>query len=143
MNCDQIDEEMSGYLITVTGEITGKKSATIYLDDGNDEIQVYIKKNTGISTKDFIVGRKASITGILSKTQTGMRLMPRYPQDIVSLDSVSEADPRVLGEVEQKQEWDLAERDKKSESLKYFLIIAAGVVIVLSGLLIKAKTGKI
>lgn len=142
VHCDQVDDEMSGYLIAVTGEITGKKSSTVYIDDGNDEIQVYIKKNTGISTKDLTVGRKASITGILSKTQTGARLMPRYPQDIVLLDSVSDSGPRVLGEIEQKQEWDLAERDKKAELLKYFLIIASGAVVVLSGLLIKANTGK-
>lgn len=142
VNCDQIDDEMSGYLISVIGEITGKKSSTVYIDDGNDEIQVYIKKNTGISTKDLIAGRKASITGILSKTQAGIRLMPRYPQDIVLLDSASDSEPRVLGEIEQKQEWDLAERDKKAESLKYFLIIASGAVVVLSGLLIKANAGK-
>lgn len=143
VNCDQVDDEMFGYLITITGEITGKKSSTVYLDDGNDEMQVYIKKNTGISTKDLVAGRRASITGILSKTQTGIRLMPRYQQDIVLLDSASDSEPRVLGEIEQKQEWDLAERDKKAESLKYFLIIASGAVIVLAGLLIKANTGKI
>ena len=135
---DNISEENVGQLITVNGEITDKKSSTLYLDDGSDEILIYIKKNTGILTKGLTSGQKATVTGILSKTKTGLRLMPRYQTDIVKINSATDLKPQVLGEVSSTREWDLSARDKKMELLKYLLIIASGVIIILIGLFIKA-----
>ncbi|MBI2459575.1 MAG: lamin tail domain-containing protein [Parcubacteria group bacterium] len=139
ISSDQANEELAGRLITVTGEITDKKSSTLYLDDGSDEILIYIKKSTGILIKGLAAGQKAAVTGILTKTKTGFRLLPRYQADIVKINPANELEPRVLGETASTQEWDLAARDKKTELLKYLLIIAAGVIIVLAGLFVKIK----
>jgi len=140
IKADEVNEENIGQLITITGEITDKKSTSLYVDDGNDEIFIYIKQNTGISTKNLATGQKVSVTGILSKTQTGLRLLPRSQTDIVLIGSTEELTPQVLGEVAVAREWDLAERDKKLELFKYLLIIAGGIIILLSGLFIKAKS---
>lgn len=79
------------------------------------------------------------ITGILSKTQTGFRLLPRYQEDIVLNNPTNELNPQVLGEVASSEEWDLAKRDKKLELFKYLLIISGGIIALLVGLLIRAK----
>lgn len=138
LSCDQVSEENVGQLISLTGEITSKKSSTLYLDDGSDEILVYIKQAAGISTKSLTPGQAVSVTGILGKTATGIRLLPRGQNDIIKVSQTGELKPQVLGEVAETQEWAIAERDKKIELFKYLLIIAGGVIIVLAGLFIKA-----
>ena len=40
LNCDQVNEEAVGQLISLAGEITAKKSSAFYLDDGGDEVLV-------------------------------------------------------------------------------------------------------
>ncbi|MFA6306451.1 MAG: lamin tail domain-containing protein [Patescibacteria group bacterium] len=136
---DEVSEENIGQLITITGEITDKKSSSLYVDDGSDETFVYIKQNTGISAKSLVAGQKVAVTGILSKTQTGLRLLPRYQEDIVLINSADGLEPQVLGETVEAEEWNLAERDKKLELFKYLLIIAGGVIIALGILFIKSK----
>ena len=139
IKAEEISEENIGQLITVTGEITDKKSTSLYVDDGSDEVFVYIKTTAGINTKNLAAGQKILVAGILSKTQTGLRLLPRRQEDIVLINSAAELEPMVLGEVAEAKEWNLAERDKKLELFKYLFIIAGGVIIVLVGLFIKAK----
>ncbi|MDD4271627.1 MAG: lamin tail domain-containing protein [Patescibacteria group bacterium] len=139
IKAEEISEENIGQLLTITGEITDKKSTSLYIDDGSDEMFVYIKQNTGIDTKSLTAGQKVSVTGILSKTQTGFRLLPRYQSDIAVIESAEGLKPQVFGEVASAEEWDLAERDKKLELFKYLLIIAGGVIILLTGLFIKMK----
>ena len=136
---DEVSEENIGQLITINGEITDKKSTSLYVDDGNGEIFVYIKQSTGINTKSLAVGQRVAVTGILSKTQTGLRLLPRRQADIILINSTAELEPKVLGETVSAGEWNLAERDKKLELFKYLLIIAVGAIIVLIGLFIKIK----
>jgi len=140
VSCDQVNGEMAGQLVTVRGEITDKKSSTLYLDDGNDEILVYIKKNTGITTKTLAAGQMVKITGILSQTATGLRLLPRYQSDVVAIDAAGELEPQVLGEVVVADEWTLAERNKKAELFKYLFIMAGGIIIILGILFIKIKS---
>jgi hypothetical protein len=142
MKGDEISEENVGQLIIITGEITDKKSASLYIDDGSDEVFIYIKQNTGINTKNLAAGQKISVNGILSKTQTGLRLLPRFQEDIVSINSANELEPQVLGEVSSAGEWDLAKRDKKLELFKYLLIISGGVIVLLIGLFIRVKRKK-
>lgn len=141
LSCDAINEENVGQLVTLTGEITSKKSYTAYLDDGSDETLVYFKQSAGLDTKSLKAGQSAALTGILSKTSTGLRLLPRYQSDIVIVDQAAET-PRVLGETIESSEWAIAERDKKIELFKYLLIMAAGEVVVLGGLFFKAKRKK-
>ena len=70
-----------GILATVEGEVTNMKANGFYIDDGTDELYSYIKQSTGIE-KNFKNGDMVSVTGVLVKTDSDTRLLPRYPQDI-------------------------------------------------------------
>lgn len=139
LSCDKLDEESVGRLVFLTGEITGRKGSTIYLDDGNDEVIVYIKNTTGIKASSFKIGDKVSITGIASKSTSGVRLLPRTIDDIKTLGNAQNDSglPRVLGEIESDSEWKLAARDKKTEFLKYLLIITVSIIVALIVILIR------
>ena len=139
LSCDQVNEDGIGQLITVSGEITDRKSSTLYLDDGSDEILIYVKSNTGIDTKNLAAGQTAEITGILSKTASGLRLLPRSQADIKLTNFSHGLRPQVLGEVAEGDEWAVAERDKKMELFKYLLVLAGGGIIILGILLVRAK----
>lgn len=79
---EHLDEEHEGALITVTGEATEIKSSSLYIDDGSAEGLVYIKKTTGIEKLDIKPGDQLTVTGILSQTKSGYRILPRAPEDI-------------------------------------------------------------
>jgi len=137
LTCDKAGEENIGELIIVVGEITEIKGSTIYLDDGSEEVLIYIKKGTGINIKNYSEGETASVTGIMSNTTTGPKLMPRSADDIIKKDIETSDQGRVLGEISVNDEWMVAERDKKLELFKYLLVIAIAIIILLSGFLIK------
>jgi competence ComEA-like helix-hairpin-helix protein len=132
-SCEKIDEEAVGCLVKIAGEITEKKGSILYLDDGTGETTVYIKKGTGINIGDFNVGDKVAIAGIVSRTQSGERILPRSPADM----ELSDGKVKVLGATSLSDEWAIEARDKKAELFKYLLIIAGGVILILGGLLYK------
>ncbi len=140
-SCEKLDEDSVGQLITLAGQITDRKSSTVYMDDGTDEAIIYVKAATGIDAKIFTEGVNATVTGIVGKTKTGVRLMPRSPDDIVLAAATSD-NPRVLGEVSESDQWQVEARDRKLELFKYLLIIAGAVIIVLIGLMIKFRKVK-
>jgi len=137
LSCDKISEDYIGQLVAVSGEVTDRKGSTVYLDDGNDEVIVYLKQATNIKPSNLAEGKSYRITGILGKTNSGLKIMPRSIKDIVLINQPI-AVGSVLGEVAASNEWAVAERNKKLELFKYLLVIAVGVIIVLGGLLIKA-----
>lgn len=77
-----INEETEGYLTTIKGEIVEISGDNLYLDDGTEEAKIYIKPETGINIKDFSEGQTIKVTGLVSQTASGYRLLPRYPEDI-------------------------------------------------------------
>ena len=137
--CEEINESNIGELIAVSGEVVEKKSATIYLDDGTEEIKIYIKNTTGINISEIKAGANLAVIGILSKTSSGLRLLPRFSGDIIRNDIEGEESVQVLGEISHGNEWELAKRDKKMELFKYLLIIAVFLIVALAGVLIKIR----
>ncbi|MDP3043133.1 MAG: lamin tail domain-containing protein [bacterium] len=140
LTCEKINDDYVGQLARVTGEVTGRKSSIVYLDDGTDEIIVYIKKATGINPASIKEGEKIAVTGLVGRTSSGVRIMPRSSDDIVKKDVESaEAAGQVLGEIMAGDEWEVAKRDKKLELFKYLLLVAGGAIMALAGLLIKIR----
>ncbi len=139
--CENIGEELVGRLITVSGDVVDRKSATVYLDDGTGEVKIYIKNTTGIVLSEIKEGAKLAFTGIVGRTSAGIRLLPRGAADIANNNIEQEEISAVLGEVAVKNEWELAARDKKMEMLKYLLALSFGLIAVLSGVLFKLKRG--
>lgn len=138
---EDINDDQIGTLVRVNGEITGKKGYSIYIDDGTDELEAYVKKSTDINLKRIQPGDQAEVIGIISSTKTGLRLLPRFENDIIVSDLTAAADtaPQVLGESAGVDEWTLPARDKKAELFKYLIVIAAVLLILLFWLWLKFR----
>ena len=141
MDCEEINDDHIGQLISVAGEVIERKSSIIYLDDGTDEVIVYIKKFTNINPKSIKEGDEMQITGIVGRTKSGIRIMPRSNDDIIKKVAKRQNIEvnNVLGEVAINDVWELTQRNKKLELFKYLLVISSGTIIALIGLLIKKR----
>jgi PKD repeat protein len=128
--CDSLDDDLIGSLVEISGVVTEKKGTTIMIDDGTDEVRMYIKASTNIDVSVFEEGEEIKVIGIVSKTKTGLRLLPRFDKDISQLSEEEVSTETVLGEVSVSDEWELEKRNKKAEFLKYFSVLAAATIIV-------------
>ncbi len=77
-----VGEVYEGGLLEITGEVTGIKGSYIYLDDGTDEIRVYIRSGSGIDKSAFKEGMKIAVTGIVQQTKNGYLISPRDIKDM-------------------------------------------------------------
>ena len=116
-----IDLSDLGNLVSVAGEVTKSTKSYLYLDDGSEEIKIYLAKH--IKNKNFKTGDNLKITGFLSKTISGLRLIP------LSDDAINYEKPKkVLGAKTQ-------EIINEKQQNYYFIIIF--VIILISGIIIK------
>lgn len=81
-----INDEASGGLATVLGLIIEARGQRLLIDDGGNELGVYVKKSTGIDVSLLKEGDKVSLTGILTKNKNGFELWPRFAEDIQILE---------------------------------------------------------
>lgn len=77
-----IDEPYEGWLTEIKGEVTGIKGSYVYLDDGTDEVRLYIRGGSGIDKSLFTEGARASVTGIVQETKSGYMVSPRDVKDV-------------------------------------------------------------
>lgn len=85
ITADQINDDLEGSLISISGEIISSRGSTFYLDDGNDIAKIYVKNSTEIDKKQIRKFTNYKITGIVSETNSGYRILPRYGSDIQSI----------------------------------------------------------
>jgi hypothetical protein len=78
----EISDFLEGSLVSIAGEITSVKSSNIYLDDSEAEARVYVAAGTQIDQSIYRVSDKIKVTGLLSETKAGFRVMPRSADDI-------------------------------------------------------------
>ena len=78
----KIDESLEGMLVTVSGQVAKTSGSTFYLDDGSGEVKVYIIKSTEIKKPEMGKGDWFTITGVVSETSSGYRILPRYQDDV-------------------------------------------------------------
>ena len=137
IECDKIGENMEAQLVRLKGEVTDKQGSTVWLDDGSGEIEVYIKTSTKINKAKIKEGEAITVIGIVSQKDDSYRVMPRSQKDII-IEGVNR-EGEVLGEISYSDEWMLAHNNKKLKLMQYLLIIAGGLIVVLSGILWKEK----
>jgi PKD repeat protein len=125
-------EEYEGWLVEVHGEITELKSSYMYVDDGTDEIKVYFKRGAGINTKIYQLGDLVKVSGIISQTKTGYRLLPRSSTDIIKTG--------VIEDVIVRQDA-IKEESSKEVAEKYLTATAGGLTALLVGLVARTKGG--
>ncbi len=78
----EVDEAVEGWLVTVQGEVTATSGSTFYIDDGSGEVKIYIKPTTSIKKPKMKKGNKVTITGVVSETSSGYRVLPRFQEDV-------------------------------------------------------------
>lgn len=79
----EVDEIYEGKLIEVKGKVIKKIGLTFYLDDGSGQIRVYLSKTANIKKEGIKKDETVKIKGIVSQTRSGLRLLPRYENDIL------------------------------------------------------------
>lgn len=78
----EIDESWEGALVIVEGSVSSTSGDTFYVDDGSGEVKVFIKKSTKIDKPKMSAGTDVTITGIVSRTNAGYRILPRFQEDV-------------------------------------------------------------
>lgn len=78
----EIDVDKEGWLVTVAGEVVETDGDTFYVDDGSGKVKVFIKETTGIDKPPMKKGSTVTLTGVVSHTTSGYRLLPRFQSDV-------------------------------------------------------------
>lgn len=82
METGEVGEETEGWLVTIQGKVTETSGDTFYVDDGSGEVRVYIKPTTKIDKPAMKKGTTVTITGVVSETSSGYRVLPRWQEDV-------------------------------------------------------------
>lgn len=130
VDIEQIDEEIIGSFIMVGGQVIEIKGQNIYVDDGSGEIRIYINPNTNINKGVIREGDFVQISGILSKTKSGLRILPWNEGDIVKtqvLAASTNLENNPNGE------------NSRSQAMKYLIATILALVVVLAGLTIQIR----
>ncbi len=77
-----IDNSFMGTLVSIEGEVVKTSGNVFWLADETGEIKIYIRSSTGIKKPKMERGDCVSIVGIVSKTSSGYRILPRLQNDI-------------------------------------------------------------
>lgn len=117
MEISEVGESCEGFLVKLIGTVIEKNGSNIYIDDGTGEAKIYINKNSGIDIAGISEGASLSVTGIVSETKTGYRILPRQQSD---LEIVGE----VQGAAEQAKAANWSQLEKYLLATMIFLAIA-------------------
>ncbi|MFA5070345.1 MAG: lamin tail domain-containing protein [Patescibacteria group bacterium] len=79
---DEIDENLAGSLVVVSGEVLSASGSTIVLSNDSGEMEVYLKRGTGLKAKNYKEGENLTVLGILAPYEETYRLLPRVAGDL-------------------------------------------------------------
>ncbi|MBI4280704.1 lamin tail domain-containing protein [Candidatus Uhrbacteria bacterium] len=82
MDIGVLDDETEGWLVTVEGTVTEKTNGRLMVEDASGAIPVVVKSGSGIDQRSVSVGSAVRLTGIVSETKSGFRLLPRGADDL-------------------------------------------------------------
>jgi hypothetical protein len=114
-------------LVKIKGEISQNRASVIYVDDGEKEIIIEIKKGTKINKKTLEEGNFYTIEGLLVKKENEIEILPLSEKSIKNLNQV---DKESIGEIIKENPLVLKseKRTKEKIIIKYFLITTGGIV---------------
>ncbi|MCK5450858.1 MAG: lamin tail domain-containing protein, partial [Candidatus Omnitrophica bacterium] len=138
-----IGKAIEGCLVTVEGEIVEIKDDVFFLDDGSGRVKIYIKPRTGIEKTKIEINKRAVITGQVSRTSAGYRILPRFQADLkfgrVSGTAVSFASSTYLAGQEGEKNILFSEG---VNFVIYAIMMLAGVLILIDWGRMKAARSK-
>lgn len=82
ISINKINKDTEGLLVTIEGKVSQIKKDVFFLSDDSGEIKIYIKPQTGIKKPKIEVGNWMVITGQVSQTSAGYRILPRFQGDL-------------------------------------------------------------
>ena len=136
-----INEAFEGCLITVEGKFARTKNDVFYLDDGSGEVKVYIKPQTGIIKPKIEKGDRMVITGQVSQTSLGYRILPRFQGD-VKLSRVTGAAKVFDVSGDQKNAENNEEENKNGNFVFYGIMGIIGLAILVDWIRIRMNRRK-
>ena len=83
-----LNEDYEGSLVTTEGEVIEVRGKYLFLDDGSGEAKAYLKSFASQNDLAIKPGNQIKITGIISQTSAGYRLLPRSASDIIKTGEV-------------------------------------------------------
>jgi gamma-glutamylcyclotransferase (GGCT)/AIG2-like uncharacterized protein YtfP len=132
-----IGKSVEGYLVSVEGKITQTRDDVFFIDDGSGEVKIYVKPQTGIKKPKIQKGDWIVVTGQVSRTSAGYRILPRFQSDI-KLGKVSGASITEANLTSAKS------NEKNSRFIFYILFVAITVLILIGwGRLRRLKSKKV
>src|SRR3989339_746509 len=127
---EDVDSDLIGSLVKISGDITEIKSNLMYVDDGSAEMIVFFKKGATINKKELKEGDKVVVTGILIQGKDGWQVLPRSISDIT-----------ITGHIDEALAGQFASDPNKQDNNRnnYLTTTAGGLSALLLGFVAKAR----
>jgi DNA/RNA endonuclease YhcR with UshA esterase domain len=88
-----VGESTEGLLVSVKATITRAPvrdddfGFKLFVDDGSGELQIFVNLQTGIDVAPLALGERVKITGFSSQFEAEFEIDPRFPSDVVQVES--------------------------------------------------------
>lgn len=132
-----ISEQTEGWLVRVSGTVANMRWPNVYLDDGEDGVRVYVSKNADIEKEQFRAGDTLTVTGIVSETAAGYRILPRDNNDIVAVRASDSQTGQTQGENAGREPQAItipAHEDPRASTMRYFYVTLIAALVLAAGL---------
>jgi hypothetical protein len=147
----ELNEELIGALVKIHGQLIDKQGNKFFIDDGNDETIVSISSKVNIDKKLFKEGQEIVAQGILLPEQDGWKILPRFNSDLnIQIDNPSSETVSAAASFETKAArannlfasvGGLWLKLAKGQIIKYSILSAAVIILLLFGLFIRLRRG--
>lgn len=127
-----INEALEGNLVRIEGDIMEVRWPNIFIDDGTEEVRVYVTKTTSIPNMKLKVGERLNVVGVVSQTQAGYRVLPRFATDLVRVAASKDAAHDASDPAQSTTT--IAPRNAFGDAMKYIIATAVGGVLLVLGL---------
>jgi len=137
-----INDDLIGRVIKTSGIVVKTAGSTIWISDGAKQIRIYLYSYTGIKKLGLKKGDKVIISGILSKTSAGFRLLPRTRDEIKIIKySKKKIAAASLNNMLDSSDFNQVagadyRKDKIDTIKKFYTLKIIGIISLFSGLLI-------
>ena len=133
---EDLQDDLLGALVSLSGQVVKKQSNSIYLDDSGSEIRVDFKEGVKEGYRNLKEGDYLTVAGILISGLDGYRLLPRTVEDIQPA--------KILGAVDaaaslSSQTIEVLPQNRGQQAMKYLFYSGGGLVTILVSLLLKLK----
>jgi len=124
----EVSENLEGKLVEVSGEVAEIKYDDVWLVDERGEVKISLKPTTGLSVKNLNIqtGENLTISGIVSQTSAGYRILPRYENDILKT--------QIKGVHNENNS-----KEKEGNMLKYLVALTLTIIAIFVILILKER----